>query len=411
MNINSQFVALLGVAGSGKSFTIQQYVKEDPNFAIRCSTTGISAMNIGGYTINSILKYYDTNSLLAKFLDTGSSSFKNFINILKLLARKYKYLVIDEIGMMSSTQLDLIKKGVDIANNIEGTRLGILVTGDPAQLPPILKGLDKAPFFKANCWKEFDIYYLTKVYRQENQEFVEVLNKVRLGKANEAALWIEENIGFHSKVDENFEGTTIFSKNEMVDYYNQRYLDKLTGPSKKYPRVDRGKLLGEWNCIPNHLELKVGCLVVLLRNNSESQYVNGDLAEVLELFSNSVLVKIKRTSKEVVINYVTQDNIPVGSKIPVGSVKFLPIRVAKSLSLHKTQGLTLTKLQFRLGESFLSRLSGGLYVALSRINEPSGLRLVGDRNSFINSVYIDDNYLEFLKDLENYKSNKELVNV
>jgi len=386
------YEAILGPAGVGKSFTLNQRIAQDPQYALRTSSTGISAVNLGGgaTTINSALGYFDTKSLL---LSVASKKVNK-----KLLAIEelYKNLGIDEISMLSAANVDLIFHSIEEFNRTYNKSLGLVTSGDPAQLPSV----DGKPFFLAKCWDRFKVTALNEVKRQTDIDFISALHLIRKGRADLAANWFEENVEFSNTVDRNFIGTTFYSLNVDVDTYNYQALKRIDKPSKRYESFVTGtKPCPSWREIPPYVELKEGALIILLINKMAEGYANGDLATVLEMYDSSILVKLHRNNRQVVIQNNTLKYTPVGSKKETGKITYLPVRLAWATSIHKSQSLTLDAVQLKLGGTFLPRLSGGLYTALSRVRTKEGLRLVGTKEDFIKSCYIDPLYLEYLNTL------------
>src|ERR1700690_3425616 len=127
---------LCGSAGTGKTFELRRRIAEDENYGILCATTGVAAMNLGAITLNSILGYFDTESLQESF-------FNGWLNkkIKDLAEAGYANIIIDEISMLDAKQLDIIYQAAKMVNEIRmmnGDRpIGIVLTGDFAQLSPI----------------------------------------------------------------------------------------------------------------------------------------------------------------------------------------------------------------------------------------------------------------------------------
>ena len=394
--------AILGPGGTGKSFRINQELKKDNKYALRTATTGIAAVNMGSLsgvddptTINSALQYFNSENLLRKF-----SQGKTILP-LKMIHKKYKNIVIDEVSMMDAGTLDLIVMAIQQYNNRFNADLGLIVCGDPGQLPPV----QGKPFFAARAWTKFQVTFLTEVKRQEDVGFVEALNLIRKGKASDAAEWFAENVNFIDKVNDNFRGTTFFSTNNEVDIFNKRCLNRLVGESKSYYASLTGDANPTWKNIPQRLELKPGCIIQLLYNNLEHGFANGDSAIVNELWHNSVYISLLRKNKELFLRPRTLEYYGVNNKgyreaKPKGTLKVMHARLAYALTVHKSQGLTLDAVQLDLksaGSNWLSKQSGMLYTALSRVRSPEGLTIVGSPKDLIRCCYVNPGYLEWIQ--------------
>ncbi len=386
------FTAVLGPAGSGKSYRLKQLLDNDPTYGLKTSSSGISAVNIGATTLHSTLGYFNTEELLYKVAD-GS-----LYKILAKIRLKYRRLIIDEISMLPGQQLDLIMHVVQQLNQkYPDQPLGVEVVGDPGQLAPVSKdGEVTVSFLQSKYWPLFSVTQLTDIKRQDNLEFIRALMLVRAGRAAEAADWFAERIGFNKDLDRDFVGTTFLSTNRDVDAYNAQALKKISSVEKGYKKTVQGKTKGEWNNIPQEVILKPGCKALVLVNNIP-EYANGDLVIVRELFRDNVLVEVLRTGKEHMISYAKLTNVEPGTTKEIGSLEFLPLRLADASTIHKSQGLTLDSAQVRVTDSFLRQLSGGLYVALSRVKTPQGLRLVGTKDAFIRGCFLAPTYRPYVK--------------
>lgn len=388
--------ALLGQAGTGKSYTIKQLLKNDPDYGIKTASTGIAAVNLqdesgSASTINSTLGFFDTRELLFQTLKPGRIDEK-----INDLANKYKYLILDEISMVEAAQLDLIYRVTERVNQDRMDRglssIYLKLVGDFGQLPPV----NGKPAFLAKCWNQFDVQYLTEVKRQDETDFINALTHVRNGEAREALPYFE-SLGFNYKLDKDFKGSTFMSKNADVNRFNKEKLDNLPGRNIYIDSFRRGKEKPEWKHIPESLRLKEGTLVVILMNSSKAGYVNGDLAYVEKVNNDdSVDVTLQRDGRTVTVERVTIYNKD-SSDITLGSLNYMPLRVAYALTVHKSQGLTLDNVQVLMGDSFMSRCHGMFYVALSRARKSKGLRLVGSKDDFLRSPFFGSVYREFIK--------------
>lgn len=414
---------LSGPAGSGKTYEVRRRIAEDPSYGVLASTTGISAINLGDgvTTINSLLGYYDTDSLSDRHLSGRLQS------RLRQIAKEYRNIVIDEISMMDSDQLDIIHQAIDVMNDLATTQrpLGLVLTGDFAQLPPV-----KAKWaFEADVWPLFaeKTTRLTKIWRQDNPRFLEAINLTRCGEGKAAAEILSEIVGFHSSLDSNFDGSTVVGTNAQVDRQNWSALRKLTG--RKITLASRRT--GEpnkslWKQIPEKLELKTAALVMLLANDWKQGYVNGDLGyigdhedgEIVAYSSpqskeKEILVKLIRNDKVVSVSSITRytekrdrprdttvngydaEYAPERNRWLTGEIIYYPVRLAYATTVHKTQSLTLDRVQIDLRHAFMGA-NHMLYVAVSRCRTPEGLRLVGSPEVFEKRVRVCPEVKEWL---------------
>lgn len=397
----SRFDALLGAPGTGKTTYISNALKNNKRFCLPTASTGVAALvaarngHKNATTIHSALKFHNEISLLES-IHKGS-----IYPRLRRISEVVDRIAIDEISMVSADLLDLLCYAINTHNsNLSNRQLGLLVIGDFGQLPAI-SSFDRqkpTPVFKSKNWPDFKVKILREVKRQKDKDFIDVLYKIRHGKANEVVDWVDSNIGFHNTIDYDFKGTTIFPSNKAVDSFNQHRLDKLDSKvSVNYNVTLEGHPPSFKKQINPNLILKEGCLVMVLVNNLKQGYANGSIAVVKDLKRNKVGVELLDSGKEVYIKHHTLENIPIGKTKAIGSITYMPLRLAYATTLHSSQGTTITgKLQFKLGDSFLRRLHGGLGVVLSRCTDYRNLRLIGDKESFIVSNYVDSDFLDWM---------------
>lgn len=386
---------ILGPSGSGKTTLINRKLEENSNFGIKTATTGRAAL-IGseGTTINSLLGYSNDIQLAKKVNN------KTIYRRLKVISQRYQNIIIDEISMASALTINYLY--LALSNfNLDGRNpyLGLILTGDFAQLPHVTKGKVKTkPAFESMYWHKFKIAKLKKVKRQTDKEFIKTLQSIRKGRADEVIDWIGDNIGFKDEIDNNFKGTTIFTKNKDVNDFNKKKLLEIDSFSKDYeiryggmkPPLD---LIG--GRIQKVLTLKEGALIITLVNNIKEGYANGSLGIVKRMKPRSVEVEILSSNKIVDIDYYRIDNKDILTEKSEGYISFIPIRLAYASTVHSIQGTSIEGgIQFKVkGDSFLRRLSGGLYVIISRVKDYKNVRIVGTPKEFIQANYLDNRYL------------------
>lgn len=394
-----------GVAGTGKTTLVRQRIEADPTWGKLTATTGIASVNLDCTTLNSTLKFFDTDSLRDSYLQG------NLTRHLHDIALEYRNLVIDEKSMLDADQLDMIYYATLQANEYKDVKmpLGIVLVGDFAQLPPV-----KARWcFEAECWPQFQANstFLTHIWRQEQAEFLNALNAARRGNGMLAAQILSEvGVRWESALDTDYDGTTLVPKNDQVDRYNQLKLDAHRGAKFTISSRRWGHGRPEWKQIPYNMTLKEGCYVMLLSNsglneNGRFDWVNGDCGHIVLKAEDAIQIKLVRTQQVVtvprLVRSVTLKAKPEGwtstireegwyagehiddrRRYVIGQVEYYPVRLAYASTVHKSQGLSLDKLQVDIRNSFFSH-PGMLYVALSRCRTLEGLRIVGQRERFV----------------------------
>jgi len=388
-----KFEFVCGSAGTGKTTELRRRIDANRFYATLCSTTGISAINMGCLTINAVLRYFDTESM-------SDNYFRGRLHrsLRELLEAGYENLAIDEVSMMDATQLDVLyQANLDLETQLKKS-LGIVLCGDFAQLAPI-----KAKWcFEADCWPEFanNTTRLEKVWRQGDERFLEAVNLTRRGQGAEAASILREISTFTHTVQSDFDGTTILSKNDEVDRFNWLALKKLNTREINVDSQRQGKLRSEWKYIPETLKVKVGAYVMILSNDVVGgfRFANGDCGHVVDFTEKeeTFLIKLVRNGDVVPIRKIQRDNSgrnePEGSGSEArfdaingrwiyGSITYYPIRLAYASTVHKTQSLTLDRVQVDIRHGFFGK-EAMLYVAVSRCRTPEGLRVVGTPELF-----------------------------
>jgi ATP-dependent DNA helicase PIF1 len=418
---------LSGRAGTGKTFEVKRRCEEDEHYGTLCATTGIAAVNLSAITINSLLGFFNTASMRDAFLG-GHLTRK-----LHDLALEYEWLCVDEVSMMDGDQLDILYRAVQEANRYRDVKrpLGILLVGDFAQLPPV-----KARWaFEAQCWPRFadNTTLLEKVWRQDQGRFLDALNAVRAGRGAEGADILDSlHVRWHDQTDTEFDGTTILAKNDQVGRFNGIALDRVQGAKFTVTSRRWGKQRSEWGensrthewGIPPTMELKLGAYVMLLANAPGFAYVNGDCGTIVENNPRYIAVQLVRTGRTELINKLVRDvsskdkpdgwygetipaDMDMGAYIPrphyrgkkklyvSGQIEFFPMRLAYASTCHKSQGLSLDRAQVDFRNPFFGANSM-LYVSLSRVRTFEGLRIVGNKETFVARCKVDPKVTRWL---------------
>jgi ATP-dependent DNA helicase PIF1 len=404
---------LTGAAGSGKTYQVRELIRNDPGEGLLCATTGIAGVNLGTVTINSQLRYFDTESMINAFVSG------RLVSKLAKIAQSHRNLYVDEVSMMPAEQLDTLYEAVRQANGrkavLKGKNpdgLGIVLVGDLCQLPPIKSRW----IFEAECWGEFDAgtERLEKNWRQGDAEFLAAINHLRAGEGAEGATLLKSTAAeFSSALDLHFPGTTIMAKNDEVDRFNWQALQRVRGEkfAVNSKRWHVARPPGEWGHIPQRLELKVGAYVMILANDTkEFTYANGDCGLIVGRDASKVQVRLARNDEVVEVGAITRkvhtadpDECGAVAAVPewgkphfdeqaekyvIGAVQYLPLRLAYASTVHKSQGLTLDRVQLDLRNFFFGS-PAMTYVSVSRCRTPEGLRIVGDERLLASRCKID----------------------
>lgn len=340
--MNLAFIA--GAAGTGKTTWLKTRLEANPSFGVLCATTGIAAINLGNAsgpqptTINSLLGYYDQESMEEAYEEGWLRS-----NLIKV-SRMGLNLIPDEVSMMSKETLEVLHMALEDANSLQTIQdrggLGLILTGDFCQLAPI----NASYAFEARCWDKWErspiidgddamrpsgIIKLTKNYRQSDPNFIKLLQAARAGHGAKTA---EMASAFNMLVpvrDRDFDGVTIFAKNDKVRQHNKMRLLKLIreGAEAKTIRSFRwGRQKPEWKFIPEEDITCMGAYTMVLSNDSPLlSYANGDCGHIIDWKGEEPLVKLSRVGgpsrgdgREITARKITRQNtIKPNATMPV----------------------------------------------------------------------------------------------
>ena len=396
----SRSIFLTGKAGTGKTTFLNDFVRKTRKKHIVVAPTGIAAINAGGVTIHSMFglplrTFLPTtdrvDSNLANNIADLMPHFKYRKDKLKLL-REIEIIIIDEVSMLRADVLDMMDFSLRHVRRNQQKFGGVqmLFIGDLYQLPPdvrdeyVLKQYYDSPFFfDSYALKELPLITLelTTVYRQKDENFLEILNEIRDGAVGDIDFDTlnERYLPDFEPKDEPYVYLT--SHNRMADEINQKKLAALPGKSRFYD----AEIIGNFNenQFPNDeiLELKIGAQIMFIRNDAsgEKRYFNGKLAEIVEVDDKEISViidgedeiyKLKKETWEQK-RYSLGEDKSIQEEV-LGSFKQYPIRLAWAVTIHKSQGLTFDRLIIDAGKSFAS---GQVYVALSRCRTLEGIVL------------------------------------
>lgn len=371
-------VYLTGSAGSGKTFLLNKYIdylkKNNVEVGITAST-GIAATHLNGRTIHSWSGIGVKDELSEK-------DFKILFKNNRLLRRicRTKVLIIDEISMLHSFQLDLVNRICQMFRQSLQPfgGLQIVLCGDFFQLPPVGKGDEVYFANESEIWQDMNlnVCYLDSQYRHSDDLLAQVLNDIRTNNVGEHTL-APLRTRYRKEVNCPVKETNLYTHNADVDAINQKELLAIQGKTYSYPMFSEGnkqlvEILKRGCLAPEELKLKKGAVVMFIKNDPENRYVNGTLGTVVD-FTGDGFPVVKDFKNEEIIALPADWMIEEEGKVRAKIIQ-VPLRLAWAITVHKSQGMTLDAAQVDLSKSFVEGMG---YVALSRVRSLAGLKLMG----------------------------------
>ena len=419
---------LTGKAGSGKTTFLKYLKKITTKEMAVVAPTGVAAVNAGGQTIHSFFKikpslYVPNDKRLRTRAPEGDSDrstiYDNFsynkdrINIIKNL----ELLVIDEISMVRADLLDVVDTLLRVyrKSSLPFGGVQVILIGDTFQLPPVAIGEDKDIlrrfydsefFFSSKVIQNNKPLYieLKKIYRQNEQDFINLLNRVRVNQmlpGDFQTLNSRLNPNFRPQEKDNY--IILATKNDRVSEINERKLNELKTPTMTYMAEVAGEFPLANRPTDTELLLKVGAQVMFVKNDIDGRYYNGKIGVITETNVDEVKVEIETrrgVHKTIGVKrdlwknmaYTWDEEEGRIKEEVIGTFSQIPLRLAWAITVHKSQGLTFEKVIADIGDSFAS---GQVYVALSRCTSLNGLVLMSPIGNW--SVKTDRRVIEFAK--------------
>lgn len=411
-----QSIFLTGKAGTGKSTFLRYITAHTRKKYVVLAPTGIAAVNVGGVTLHSFFRI-PFKPIVPGDPDFAPNRIKErmkYPGSLVKLIRELELIIIDEISMVRADIIDFVDLLLRTYSGNQREPFGgkqLLFVGDVFQLEPVLTGdmrdiLRKfyrdAFFFSAHAFDRINLVpiELRKIYRQSQGEFVELLDRIRMGAATAADISRLNSrcVALSLPVEGEEKPTmTLASRRDMVDQINESRLEAIDKPVFTF--IGEIKKDFPENSLPTDLELslKEGAQVVFIKNSPDRFWVNGTIGTVTTLTQDLLEVRLENGEIHEVepekwsnIKYSFDEKTNKIIETELGSFTQYPVKLAWALTIHKSQGLTFNNVIIDLGRGAFT--GGQTYVALSRCRSFEGLTLrstVAERDIFVNPAILN----------------------
>ena len=412
-----QSVYLTGKAGTGKSTFLKYICNHTKKKYVVLAPTGIAAINAGGVTLHSFFKL-PFRPMLPDDPDLSLShgrifEFFKYPKEKRKIIAEVDLIIIDEISMVRADIIDCVDRILRVYSGNMRLPFGgkqLLFVGDVFQLEPVVPSDQKeilslfyaSPFFfSARVFKDINLVpiELQKVYRQTDSVFINILDRIRNNAARKQELDTLNGRYFPSFEPQNEDMyITLATRRDQVDFINEKKLAEL--PGEEYVSV--GKIEGDFpeSSLPTQLNLSIKeqAQVIFIDNDYERRWVNGTIGMVSGIDENGNVYVLLESGVEHLVeptswrNYKYKYNEKekrIEEEI-VGTFEQLPIRLAWAITVHKSQGLTFSRVVVDLTGGVFA--GGQTYVALSRCTSLEGLVLkskISSRDIFIRKEIVE----------------------
>ncbi len=412
-----QSVFLTGKAGTGKSTFLKYICNHTKKKYVVLAPTGIAAINAGGVTLHSFFKL-PFRPMLPDDPDLSLShgrifEFFKYPKEKRKIIAEVDLIIIDEISMVRADIIDCVDRILRVYSGNMRLPFGgkqLLFVGDVFQLEPVVPSDQKeilslfyaSPFFfSARVFKDINLVpiELQKVYRQTDPVFINVLDRIRNNAARKQELDTLNGRYFPSFEPQNEDMyITLATRRDQVDFINEKKLAEL--PGEEYVSV--GKIEGDFpeSSLPTQLNLSIKeqAQVIFIDNDYERRWVNGTIGMVSGIDENGNVYVLLESGVEHLVeptswrNYKYKYNEKerrIEEEI-VGTFEQLPIRLAWAITVHKSQGLTFSRVVVDLTGGVFA--GGQTYVALSRCTSLEGLVLkskISSRDIFLRKEIVE----------------------
>ena len=408
-------VFLTGKAGTGKSTFLKYICANTKKKYVVLAPTGIAAVNVGGQTMHSFFK------IPFKPLLPDDPDIANITRLRKMLRytkekvkliRELELIIIDEISMVRADIIDFVDRVLRVYSGNMREPFGgkqLLLVGDIFQLEPVVTHDTRDIlrhhyknffFFNARAFDQINLVAieLRKIYRQSDNDFISLLDRVRINRATNAdiARLNQRCNPDYQEINDSF-AITLATRRDTVDSINDEHMQALKTPEFTFV----GKVEGDFpdNSLPTalRLSLKEGAQVIFIRNDKEGRWYNGTIGKVTRLRDGEVYVTLEDGNELEVLpeiwenmQYTYNEKEKKVEEKVLGTFMQIPIKPAWALTVHKSQGLTFNHVVIDfVGGAFTG---GQTYVALSRCTSMEGITLLkplSERDIIVNMAVVD----------------------
>lgn len=376
--LSGRSALLTGAAGTGKTYLLNTFIAQARKRGKKVSvtaTTGLAATHLGGNTIHSWSGIGVNDHLPNNFFERLSKTRRDVIS-------KTDVLIIDEISMLHDFRLDMIDKVLRTVRENDQPFGGIqlVMSGDFFQLPPVNRPNEQCGGFVvySDAWQELRpaVLYLERQYRQNDDRLLEILTALRTGDVRRRHV---EALLARTKIEPpDGDITELHTVNVDVDDINIQKLAELPGEERSYQQTTTGSKIYVENLqrsvlAPENLVIKLGALVMAVKNSPQKLYANGSIGTVVDFepLTEYPVVEFRDGRRVTMVPDVWE--LRDGER-KRASISQVPLRLAWAITVHKSQGMTLDAAKIDLRKAFVEGMG---YVALSRVRDLDNLYLYG----------------------------------